>query len=137
MGGITSTWPRPSRRASPTHRGKPRGPHQRRRAKLPGMDIKVEFDAEEWERQAKRAVHASASEAMEEIAADLQAVMDDVERTHSGKDPAEVESELRRRLAGTDFNLSDEHIKEYAAAIASGRHVQVEFNKSSLDDLLT
>ncbi len=99
------------------------------------MSIRIDFNADEWERQLKRAVHDSASEAMDKLGADLQAVLDGVERTHTGKDPGEVEAELRRRLAPTEFNLDDEHIKAYAAAIAAGQHIRVEVDKSSLDDL--
>lgn len=96
----------------------------------------TDFDADEWARQAMRAIHGPASQAMEKMAADIQAILNSVASVHVGKDPAVVEAELRRQFATTDYNLPDEHLKAYAEAIAVGQPVKFEFDKSSLDSLL-
>ena len=99
------------------------------------MGFRIGFGADEWERQVKHAIQGPAAEAFDRLEAQLQSALDNVERTHAGKDLAEVKTALRRRFPSTEFNLDDDHITAYAGAIAAGQHVQVEVDKSELDKL--
>jgi hypothetical protein len=95
----------------------------------------VSFDADAFNRELSGAMRDVASQGLDDIGANLQALLDDMERTHGGMPEAEVQDELRRRAAGEGFHLSDEHVAAYAGAIAEGRHINVVVDKSALDEL--
>ena len=88
--------------------------------------VKVNFNADEFNRNLKRAAEQSVGEGMRRIAADLQRIFDFVLRTHAGKPVEEIKSALAEACRHHDFNLDDEHLTAYASGIHEGRRVVVK-----------
>jgi ElaB/YqjD/DUF883 family membrane-anchored ribosome-binding protein len=95
----------------------------------------MSFDADAFNRELSRALRDVASKGVDDIRAELQALLDDLERTRGDKSQDEIEQELRDRSNAQGFNLSDEHVATYAGAIADGRHINAVVDKKSLDEL--
>lgn len=92
------------------------------------MDIKFSFD----EAAFKRAIRGSATAALEDIAARVQDLFDDVYTSRHGQPSAVVADSLRAGAARSDLNFTNEQIQYYAEAISEGRHIRVEVDSSSL-----
>jgi hypothetical protein len=67
-----------------------------------------------------------ASEGLNAMGRDIQVICDDVFDNRGGKVESELYDELKTRLTAREFNLPEEHLKAYAAAIAAGQRVKIE-----------
>lgn len=92
----------------------------------------VEFNADEFERNLKRAAEQSANEGMRRIGANLQRVLDSLLQTHAGKPVEEIKLALAESCRHRDLNLDDEHITAYALAVHEGQRVVIEVKKVRL-----
>jgi hypothetical protein len=88
-----------------------------------GMSFKVDFPADFGE-QLRKAGHEIATDGLNQIATEIQAICDAVFDSRAGKSSDELCAELKSKLAARDFNLPEEHLRAYAHEIADGRRVK-------------
>ena len=93
------------------------------------MGAQFEWDEKAFKKQLEDVVEGG----LKEIGTDLQAAIDEVEKTHSKKPTNEVAAALESALAAHKTGLPEEHIAAYAEAISEGRHVAITVERPNLD----
>lgn len=96
------------------------------------MDIKIEFDADDFNRKLTEHVEDIANEHLADMGRNLQSACDAVHAAHAGDDVETVYEALEAELASRSLELPYENVRAYAEAISQGRRIDVQVKPVSM-----
>jgi hypothetical protein len=92
------------------------------------MKIKMDFDANDFNRKLERAAKTTANEALNNIGRGLQHACDQVYAAREGKTAEQLYEELSANVSDRNLavTIPDANLHAYAEAMAEGRRVTVK-----------